>query len=133
MIDMQKTLGELLSDPLIAPVAKDAVRGMDLSSGPQWKQSLAQLREAHFGGGLQQGFSRLFDAARSGAWHYALDSEEIGGTPFLGARKPVIKAHGSSDARAIRSAVRQAMQSVERGTEQALQDNIDRLKELKEQ
>ena len=38
-----------------------------------------------------------------------LDYREIGGTPFLGIKKPVIKAHGSSDALAFRNAVRQAM------------------------
>lgn len=42
-----------------------------------------------------------------------LDYREIGGTQFLGIRKPVIKAHGSSDALAFRNAVRQAMQAVE--------------------
>ena len=34
-----------------------------------------------------------------------LDPSEVGGTPFLGISKPVLKAHGSSDARAIRNAV----------------------------
>ena len=38
-----------------------------------------------------------------------LDYREIGGTQFLGIKKPVIKAHGSSDARAFRNAVKQAM------------------------
>ena len=38
-----------------------------------------------------------------------LDSEEIGGTQFLGIKKPVIKAHGSSGQRAFRNAVKQAM------------------------
>ena len=42
-----------------------------------------------------------------------LNASEIGGTPLLGISKPVIKAHGSSDARAIRSAVRQAVQVIE--------------------
>ena len=37
------------------------------------------------------------------------DYREIGGTPFLGIRKPVIKAHGSSDALAFRNAIAQAM------------------------
>lgn len=41
-----------------------------------------------------------------------LDYREIGGTALLGIRKPVIKAHGSSDARAFRSAIRQAMEAV---------------------
>jgi glycerol-3-phosphate acyltransferase PlsX len=38
-----------------------------------------------------------------------MDYREVGGTQFLGIKKPVIKAHGSSDARAFRNAVRQAM------------------------
>ena len=38
-----------------------------------------------------------------------MDYREIGGTQFLGIRKPVIKAHGSSDALAFRNAVKQAM------------------------
>ncbi|MBQ3708453.1 MAG: phosphate acyltransferase PlsX [Clostridia bacterium] len=36
------------------------------------------------------------------------DASEYGGAPLLGLQKPVIKAHGSSDARAIANAVRQA-------------------------
>ena len=40
-----------------------------------------------------------------------LDYREIGGTPFLGIRKPVIKAHGSSDALAFRNAIHQAMET----------------------
>ena len=42
-----------------------------------------------------------------------LDYREIGGTQFLGIKKPVIKAHGSSDALAFRNAVRQAMTAAE--------------------
>ena len=37
-----------------------------------------------------------------------MDADEYGGAPFLGAAKPVIKAHGSSNARAIHQAIRQA-------------------------
>jgi len=36
------------------------------------------------------------------------DASEAGGSPFLGIQKPVIKAHGSADARAIMNACRQA-------------------------
>ena len=38
-----------------------------------------------------------------------MDYREIGGTQCLGIKKPVIKAHGSSDALAFRNAVKQAM------------------------
>ena len=44
-----------------------------------------------------------------------LDPSEIGGTPFLGISKPVIKAHGSSDARAICNAVLRAKEYAESG------------------
>ena len=44
-----------------------------------------------------------------------LDAGEIGGTPFLGIAKPVLKAHGSSDARAIRNAVLRAVEFAESG------------------
>ena len=39
-----------------------------------------------------------------------MSSSEIGGTALVGISKPVIKAHGSSDAYAIQNAVRQAME-----------------------
>lgn len=44
-----------------------------------------------------------------------LDASEYGGAPFLGISKPVIKAHGSSDARAVKNAVRQAKAYLESG------------------
>lgn len=62
-----------------------------------------------------------------------LDYRETGGTALIGLQKPVIKAHGSSDARAFRSAVRQAMRSVERGAEQSLAETIGCLSKIKEQ
>ncbi len=43
------------------------------------------------------------------------DSTEHGGAPLLGISKPVIKAHGSSNAKAIKNAVRQAIFFVEKG------------------
>ena len=42
-----------------------------------------------------------------------MDSEEVGGAPLLGAARPVIKAHGSSKARGIKNAIRQAKTCVE--------------------
>lgn len=43
------------------------------------------------------------------------DASEHGGAPLLGISKPVIKAHGSSDAVAIKNAVHQAMTFVNTG------------------
>ena len=44
-----------------------------------------------------------------------MDSSEVGGAPLLGVRKTVIKAHGSSDAKAIKNAVGQAIKFTETG------------------
>ena len=43
------------------------------------------------------------------------DPAEHGGAPILGVAKPVIKAHGSSKAKAVKSAVRQAIKYVSSG------------------
>ena len=45
----------------------------------------------------------------------AFDASEYGGAPLLGLTKPVIKAHGNSNATAIKNAVRQAVSFVETG------------------
>ena len=39
----------------------------------------------------------------------SFDASEYGGAPFLGISRPVIKAHGSSDAKAIKNAIKQAV------------------------
>ena len=46
---------------------------------------------------------------------HRFDASEHGGAPLLGISKPVIKAHGSSDANAIKNAVRQAIHFIESG------------------
>ena len=57
-----------------------------------------------------------------------LDPSEIGGTPFLGISKPVIKAHGSSDARAICNAVLRAKEYAESGFIADIEANINAMK-----
>ena len=44
---------------------------------------------------------------------HKMDSEEVGGAPLLGTARPVIKAHGSSKAKGIKNAIRQARLCVE--------------------
>ena len=56
-----------------------------------------------------------------------LDYREIGGTQFLGIKKPVIKAHGSSDARAFRNAVRQAVDAAKADFSAELEQGLKKL------
>ena len=58
-----------------------------------------------------------------------LDYREIGGTQFLGIRKPVIKVHGSSDELAFFNAVKQAMGATENNIAQELEQYLSALKE----
>ena len=53
-----------------------------------------------------------------------LDPNKVGGTAFIGISKPVIKAHGSSDARAIYNAIRQAISFVDSGIIDDITANI---------
>ena len=53
-----------------------------------------------------------------------MDPSEIGGTALLGISKPVIKAHGSSDAYAIRSAIMQAINTAKSGVTALIEENI---------
>lgn len=59
-----------------------------------------------------------------------LDYREIGGTQFLGIKKPVIKAHGSSDALAFRNAVKQAMTAAEGNFTSQLEQSLAAMKEI---
>ena len=66
------------------------------------------------------------------AFKKLLDYREIGGTQFLGIKKPVIKAHGSSDVLAFRNAVRQAMEAAENNISEELEQDLQKLNSLKE-
>ena len=54
-----------------------------------------------------------------------MSADEVGGTALVGISKPVIKAHGSSDAYAIKNAIRQARQYVSSGIIESIAENID--------
>ncbi len=61
-----------------------------------------------------------------------LDYRTIGGTQFLGIQKPVIKAHGASDALAFRNAVGQAIAAAKADFSVELEQNLRKLKEMGE-
>ena len=72
-----ETLGALLSDPRIAPVAAEAIRNRDLREEPLWNKTLAQIRSEHFfTSDIGSGMKRLYKAAETGAWYYPLYTED---------------------------------------------------------
>ena len=58
-----------------------------------------------------------------------LNSDTIGGTPFLGIKKPVIKAHGSSGVVAFRNAILQAEAAAEHNFADELEAELAKMKE----
>ena len=67
------------------------------------------------------------------AFKKLLDYREIGGTQFLGIKKPVIKAHGSSDALAFRNAIKQAMDAAGSDISEELEQGLKALASVEEQ
>ena len=55
----------------------------------------------------------------------SMDPNEVGGTALVGISKPVIKAHGSSNADSFFAAIRQAKQFAESGFIEDIEANID--------
>ena len=55
----------------------------------------------------------LFSLGKIKEFRRQMDYKEVGGSALLGVKKPVIKAHGSSDSTAFFNAVRQARKCVE--------------------
>ena len=53
-----------------------------------------------------------------------MSADEVGGTALIGISKPVVKAHGSSDAYAIRNAIRQAMDFSKSGIIEDIVENV---------
>ena len=77
MVYESETLGALLGDPRVAPIAADAIRNRDLRREPLWNKTLSQLKaEQFFTGEIGLGIERLYRAADSGAWYYPLYTEE---------------------------------------------------------
>ena len=59
----------------------------------------------------------------------SMDYREYGGAPLLGKKRPVIKGHGSSDGKAVFSAIRQAKKFVETNLIEEIVNNINCMEE----
>ena len=111
----------LVTDGFTGNVYLKAVEGM----GKFMKHSLKQL----FGKNVSTKLGYLLAKSGVTAVSKQNDYREVGGSPLLGTAKPVIKAHGSSDAKAFKNAIRQARDSVTADVTEAI---AAKLKEVKE-
>lgn len=58
-----------------------------------------------------------------------MDSTEVGGAPLLGVKKPVIKAHGNSNAKAFKNAIKQAVIFTQNGVIENITATLEQMKD----
>ena len=58
-----------------------------------------------------------------------MDSSEVGGAPLLGVKKTVIKAHGNSDAKAMKNAIKQAVVFTQNGVIENITKSLEQIKD----
>ena len=90
----------LVTDGFSGNVMLKAIEGTAIYMGENLKQVFYRNAMSKLAGAIVKGGLREFKKS--------MDYSEVGGTVFLGINKPVVKAHGSSNAKAICSAIRQA-------------------------
>ena len=94
---------------------------------------MLSLLKAMFKKNVKNLFSALLVKGAFSGLKGKLDPSEVGGTALLGISKPVIKAHGSSDAKSFFAAIRQAKAFAESGIIDDIAANIDYMRVRTEQ
>ena len=85
-----------------------------------------------FADGIASKIGALFILKKLNALKAKMDYTEYGGAPLLGTAKPVIKAHGSSNAKAFYNAIRQAKNFVDAKVVENISLALDEIKTRKE-
>lgn len=80
-------------------------------------------------GGFFGKLAALISIKKIKAFKHKMDYTEYGGAPLMGIAKPVIKAHGSSNAKAFKNAIRQAKWFAERGVIEEISSALAEMKE----
>ena len=89
------------------------------------KMLLKALKGTFMKNGLTK-FSALLMKGALAEMKQRFDPSEYGGSPFLGISKPVVKAHGSSDAKAFCNAIRAAVEYAESGVIYEIAEEAER-------
>lgn len=79
--------------------------------------------------GIISRLAALFVMKGLNEFKQTMDYREYGGAPLLGTKRPVIKGHGSSDAKAVFSAIYQAKKFVETNVTDEIVKNINSMED----
>lgn len=92
----------LVTDGFTGNILVKTIEGMG-------KLLMSEIKNIFYGTGWKGKVAGALVKKPMYAMKQRFDANEIGGAPILGVSKPVIKAHGSSNAKAFKNAIRQAI------------------------
>jgi glycerol-3-phosphate acyltransferase PlsX len=92
----------LVTDGFTGNILVKTIEGMG-------KLLMSELKNVIYGSGFKGKIAGALIKKPLYGMKQRFDANEIGGAPILGVTKPVIKAHGSSNAKAFKNAIRQAI------------------------
>lgn len=91
-----------------------------------WGKLMSNTLKEMFGKNIFTKIGALFVLKQINQFKSKMDYKEYGGAPLLGISKPVVKAHGSSDAKALKNAIRQAFTFAESNMIQNIQTFLEK-------
>lgn len=89
-----------------------------------WGKFISLSLNGMFRKSLKTKLAYLLLKGQVNVFRQKMNYKEYGGAPLLGVTKPVIKAHGSSDAIAFKNAIRQAQKFAESGMIRQIEDSL---------
>lgn len=118
---MEGTADVMTCDGFVGNVVLKTVEGMGHVVG--------NMVKGIFTDNVLSKFGALFVLKKIGEFKQKMDYREYGGAPLLGTKKPVIKGHGSSDVKAVYSAIKQAKKFVETNIIEEIIKNVSDMEE----
>ena len=113
---MEGTVDVMVCDGFVGNVILKTVEGMGHVIGQKVKDLFMKNMMSKIGA--------LFVLSGVKELKKSMDYREYGGAPLLGTKRPVIKGHGSSDALAVFSAIKQAQKFVSSGVTGRIEEQI---------
>ncbi|MBU5437739.1 phosphate acyltransferase PlsX [Tissierella sp. MSJ-40] len=107
----------IVCDGFVGNIVLKLTEGMAISMFSSLKEVFMKNTKSKIGAFLLKPELKVFKGK--------MDYREYGGAPLLGTKKPIVKAHGSSDAYAIKNGIRQLIAFIEKNVINIIEDNIN--------
>lgn len=118
---MEGTADVIVCDGFVGNVVLKTIEGVAHVIGSKLKDILKK--------NIKRKIGALLVMDGIGEFKKMMDYREYGGAPLLGCKRPVIKGHGSSDALAVYSAIRQAKLFVATSVIEGITDKLSKMEE----